>query len=74
VVTRAPAYLLVLAKIISSTLKMEAICFSETSVATQQATWRHIPEDDTLHIFRLILNGKRPESLIRQKEEEESKN
>jgi hypothetical protein len=31
------------------TLKMEAICFSETSVATQQTTRRHIPEDDTLH-------------------------
>jgi hypothetical protein len=43
-----PAYLLVLAEIISSTLKMEAICSSETSVATQQTTWRHIPEDDTL--------------------------
>jgi hypothetical protein len=44
-----PAYLLVLAEIISSTLKMEAICSSETSVATQQTTRRHIPEDDTLH-------------------------
>jgi hypothetical protein len=43
-----PAYLLVLAEIISSTLKMEAISYSETSVATQQATRRHIPEDDTL--------------------------
>jgi hypothetical protein len=43
-----PAYLLVLAEIISSTLKMEAMCFSETSVATQQTTRRHIPEDDTL--------------------------
>jgi hypothetical protein len=39
--------LLVLAEIISSTLKMEAICSSETSVATQQTTRRHIPEDDT---------------------------
>jgi hypothetical protein len=44
-----PAYLLVLAEIISSTLKMEAICSSETSVATQQTTRRHISEDDTLH-------------------------
>jgi hypothetical protein len=34
---------------ISSTLNMEAICSSETSVATQQTTRRHIPEDDTLH-------------------------
>jgi hypothetical protein len=46
-----PAYLLVLAEIISSTLKMEAICSSETSVATQEATRRHIPEDDTLHNY-----------------------
>jgi hypothetical protein len=27
---------------------MEAICSSETSVATQQTTRRYIPEDDTL--------------------------
>jgi hypothetical protein len=33
---------------ISSTLKMEAICSSETSVETQQTTRRHIAEDDTL--------------------------
>jgi hypothetical protein len=32
----------------SSTLKMEAICSSETSVAFQQTTRHHIPEDDTL--------------------------
>jgi hypothetical protein len=31
---------------------MEAICFSETSVAFQQTTLRHIPEDDTLHNHR----------------------
>jgi hypothetical protein len=37
-----------LAGIISLTLKMEAICSSETSVATQQTTRRHTPEDDTL--------------------------
>jgi hypothetical protein len=43
---------MVLAEIISSTLKMEAICSSETSVATQQNTRRHIPEDDTLHNHR----------------------
>jgi hypothetical protein len=29
---------------------MEAIYFSETSIAAQQTTWRHIPEDDTLHL------------------------
>jgi hypothetical protein len=32
----------------SSTLNMEAICFSETSADFQQATWRYIPEDGTL--------------------------
>jgi hypothetical protein len=47
-----PAYLLVLAEIISSTLKMEAICSSEKPVATQETTRRHIPEDDTLHNHR----------------------
>jgi hypothetical protein len=31
---------------------MEAICSSEMSVATQQTTRRHIPEDDTLHNHR----------------------
>jgi hypothetical protein len=31
---------------------MEAICSSEKSVATQQTTWRHIPEDDTFHNHR----------------------
>jgi hypothetical protein len=36
----------------SSTLKMEAICSSETSVASQQTTRSHIPEDDTLHNHR----------------------
>jgi hypothetical protein len=36
---------------------MEAICSSETLVATQQTTRRHIPEDDTLPVlmfFKLI--------------------
>jgi hypothetical protein len=47
-----PAYLLVLAEMISSTLKMEAIRSSEKSVATQQTTRHHIPEDDTLHNHR----------------------
>jgi hypothetical protein len=47
-----PTCLLVLAEIISSTLKMEAICSSETTLATQQTTRRHIPEDDTLHNHR----------------------
>jgi hypothetical protein len=46
---RVGACLLVLAEIISSTLKMEATCSSETSVATRQAIRRYIPEDDTFH-------------------------
>jgi hypothetical protein len=37
-----------LAELISSTLKMEAICSSETSVDTQRTTQRYIPEVDTL--------------------------
>jgi hypothetical protein len=41
-----------LLKLFSSTLKMEAICSSETPVATQHTTRRHIPEDDTLHNHR----------------------
>jgi hypothetical protein len=36
------------AELISSTLKMEAICSSETSVDTQRTTRRNMPEDDTL--------------------------
>jgi hypothetical protein len=35
---------------ISSTLKMEAICSSETSFETQRTTRHHIPEDDTLQM------------------------
>jgi hypothetical protein len=34
---------------IFSTLKMEAICSSETSVETQRTTWLHSPEDGNLH-------------------------
>jgi hypothetical protein len=48
------AYLLVLAEIISSALKIEAICSSETSIAAQHTTWRHIPEDDTLCNHRCV--------------------
>jgi hypothetical protein len=49
-----PASKQVLAEIISSPPKMEVICSSETSVATQQTTLRHIPEDDTLHVLIVI--------------------
>jgi hypothetical protein len=46
---RSPSCCLVFfADLISSTLKMEAICSSETSVETRRTTRRHIPEDDTL--------------------------
>jgi hypothetical protein len=31
---------------------MEAICSSKPSVETRRTTWRHIPEDDTLHNHR----------------------
>jgi hypothetical protein len=44
-----PACLLDFAQLISSILKMEAICSSETSVETQRTIWRHIAEDDTLY-------------------------
>jgi hypothetical protein len=58
----SPAYLQVLAEIISLTLNMEAICSSETSVATQQTTRRHIPKDCTLldnmfYIKMVTLDG-----------------
>jgi hypothetical protein len=49
-----PTYFLVFAEIFSSTLKMEAIGSSETSVATQQITRRHIPEDDSLLNHRCV--------------------
>jgi hypothetical protein len=44
---------------------MEAICSSETSVASQQTTWRHIPEDDTLrvkHDLVVLLELNKPET------------
>jgi hypothetical protein len=52
--SRWQACFLVLAEIISSTLEMEAICSSETSVESQQTTRRHIPEYDTLRILLLF--------------------
>jgi hypothetical protein len=36
-------------ELISSTLKMEAMFSSETSVEPQRTTRHHIPEDDNLH-------------------------
>jgi hypothetical protein len=35
-----------------STLKMEAICSSKTSVHFTGSTWRHIPDDGILHSHR----------------------
>jgi hypothetical protein len=44
-----PALKLVSCSAYSSTLKMEAICCSETSVYFQRTTRRHAPGDSTLH-------------------------
>jgi hypothetical protein len=44
-----PAFTLVSCSAYSSTLKMEAIYFSETSVDFQRTTRRYIPQDGTLH-------------------------
>jgi hypothetical protein len=44
----APAFTPVSRSAYFSTLKMEAICSSETSVDTQRTTQRYIPEDGTL--------------------------
>jgi hypothetical protein len=52
---KAPAFTLVSCLAYSSTLKMEAICFSETSVDFQRNTQRYIPEDST---FREIIDSK----------------
>jgi hypothetical protein len=43
------------AEYISSTLKIEAIFFSETSVETQRTTRRHIPEDETLRYYSFFV-------------------
>jgi hypothetical protein len=47
-----PAFTLVSCWAYSSTLNMEAICSSETSVDVQWTTRRYIPEDGTLHNHR----------------------
>jgi hypothetical protein len=44
----APTFTLVSCSAYSSTLKMEAICSSETSVYFQRTTRRYIPDDSTL--------------------------
>jgi hypothetical protein len=40
------------AHLIFFTLKMEAICSSETSVDTQRTTWRYSPEGDFLVVYK----------------------
>jgi hypothetical protein len=44
-----PVFTLVSCTVYSSTLKMEAIFSSETSVGFQRTTWLYIPESSTLH-------------------------
>jgi hypothetical protein len=49
VASKPPSLTLVTCLAYSSTLKMEAICSSETSVGTQRTTRRYIPDDSTLN-------------------------
>jgi hypothetical protein len=48
-----PAFMLVSCAAYSLTLKMEALCSSETLVDFQRTTQRYIPEDSTLQYFSL---------------------
>jgi hypothetical protein len=43
----------------SSTLKVEAVCCSETSVEIHRTKWRYVPEDRTLLTLVRFLNLKR---------------
>jgi hypothetical protein len=47
-----PGIMLAFCLTYSSSLKMEPICFSETSVSFQRTTWRIIPECRTPHTHR----------------------
>jgi hypothetical protein len=49
--SQAPAFMLVSCLAYYSTLKLEAICSSRTSVDFQWPTQRYIPEDNTLHFW-----------------------
>jgi hypothetical protein len=60
-VDKPPDFTLVSCSAYFSTLKMEAIFYSETSVDTQLTTRRYIPEDSTLHNHRC----ENPKSYIR---------
>jgi hypothetical protein len=48
----AASFLLVIFLVYYSTLKMEAMCSSETSVNFYQATRHRIPEDTSVHSHR----------------------
>jgi hypothetical protein len=50
-----PAFMLVSCSASSSTLKMEAICFSEMSVGFQWTTRCYVPEDSTHLVKNLLL-------------------
>jgi hypothetical protein len=52
-----PASRFVLAWLILRTLKVEAICSSETSVHFQRATGRYIPKDKTFQSTDCLLIG-----------------
>jgi hypothetical protein len=43
---------------VKHSLKMEATCFSETSVVYQRVTWRYTPEDRALQQNSLVHSGK----------------
>jgi hypothetical protein len=63
-VTDAPAFVLVSCLAYFSTLKMEAICSSETSVDCQWTTWHYIPEDGTLHNHRCETSNPTSKSIF----------
>jgi hypothetical protein len=51
-----PAFMLISCSAFSSTLKVEAICYSETLVEFQRTTWRYMPEDNILiNIYSKIM-------------------
>jgi hypothetical protein len=56
-----------LAELIFSTLKMEVICSSETSVGTQRTTRRYTPEygtiQNTFMFIALAFSVRKPENL-----------
>jgi hypothetical protein len=60
----SPAFMLVSCLAYSSTLKMEAICSSDTSVDFQQFTRRYIPEDSTLYTHVACIGFVTPENSI----------